>query len=264
MFFAASKVLAFLTVPSNVFISLIIAGSILLFTRFMRAGRRLIVLGTLLIVLVGLSPVGLMLLQTLEDRFPSWDESRGPPVGFIVLGGALDPDLSAARRTPALDGSAERLTIIADLARRYPLTRFIYSGGSGSLFGGRAEADFVLPLLESFGISRERITLEAQSRNTAENAEFSKKLAAPKPGERWVIVTTGVHMPRAVGAFRAVGFEVEPFPVDWRTRGAAESFGLYSVFVAGLGAFDAAVREIVGLGMYRVTGRSSELFPAPR
>jgi uncharacterized SAM-binding protein YcdF (DUF218 family) len=224
----------------------------------------MIVLGVLLIIVIGLSPLGLALLRVLEDRFPAWDETHGPPpVGFIVLGGALDPDLSAARRTPVLDGSAERLTVVAALAQRYPAAKFIYSGGNGSLFGGLAEADYALSLFESFNVPRERVTLERNSRNTAENAEFSKALASPKAGDRWVVVTTGVHMPRAIGAFRAAGFDVEAYPVDWRTRGPAETFSVYSVFIAGLGSLDAATREFVGLAMYRLTGRSTELFPAP-
>jgi uncharacterized SAM-binding protein YcdF (DUF218 family) len=264
MFFVASKILAFLVVPSNILISLIVVGTALLYTRFARTGRRLVVTGAVLIVLVGLSPLGSILLRVLEDRFPAWDATRGAPIGFIVLGGALDPDMSTARRTPVIDGSAERLTIVAELARRYPSARFIYSGGNGNLLGGAAEADHVAPLLESFGIAKDRIVIERNARNTAENAAFSKALAAPKSGDRWVVVTTGTHMPRAIGAFRAAGFDVEAYPVDWRTGGASETFGVYAVFAAGLGTFDAATREFVGLLAYRLTARTSELFPAPR
>ena len=67
-----------------------------------------------------------------------------------------------------------------------------------------------------------------------------------------------------LGAFRAAGFDVEAYPVDWRTGGASETFSLYTAFTVGLGNFDAAIREFVGLVAYRLTGRSSELFPAPR
>jgi len=264
MFFVVSKLFAFFIVPSNILIALIVIGAALLFTRRARAGRRLIVVGVVVIVGIGLSPLGLVLQRTLEDRFPAWDETRGAPAGFIILGGALDPDMSAVRRTPVIDGSAERLTIVAALARRYPSAKFIYSGGNGSLFSGLAEADYVLELLESFGVPRERVTLERESRNTAENAAFSKALARPSPGDRWVVVTTGVHMPRAIGAFRATGFDVEAYPVDWRTRGAAETFGVSSAIIGGLGSLDAAMRELVGLAVYWLTGRSSELFPAPR
>ena len=58
--------------------------------------------------------------------------------------------------------------------------------------------------------------MERRSRNTQENAEFSKALVAPKEGERWLLVTSAFHMPRSVGLFRKAGFAVEPYPVDWR------------------------------------------------
>jgi uncharacterized SAM-binding protein YcdF (DUF218 family) len=172
--------------------------------------------------------------------------------------------VSEARGTPSLNGSAERLTIITELARRFPSARIIYSSGSGNLFGGPAEADHVVALLESFGVARQRIETERKSRNTAENATLSKALAQPKPGERWVMVTSGTHMPRAIGVFRAAGFEVEAYPVDWRTQGPNESLSWVPVFTAGLGTMDAAAREFVGLTAYWLSGQSSELFPAPR
>jgi uncharacterized SAM-binding protein YcdF (DUF218 family) len=179
------------------------------------------------------------------------------------LGGALDPDITAARGSPAIDGSAERITVVAALARRYPDTKFIYSSGSAGVFGGLAEADYVMPLFESFGIPRERVTLESRSRNTAENAQFSKVLAMPKPGDRWVVITSAIHMPRAIGAFRAAGFSVEAYPVDWHTRGEADRFTVFTRFLSGLGATDAAAHELIGLAMYRLTGRSSEWLPSP-
>ncbi len=262
MFFVASKVLAFLVVPSNILIGLVIAGALLLYTRYALWGRRLIAAGLALIVIVGVSPVGLALLRVLEDRFQPWSDAGGAPAGFVVLGGALDPVITAARGTPALDGSAERLTIVAALARRYPQARFIYTGGNAGLAGGPAEADYVPALLASFGIARDRVVIEREARNTAENAAFSKALAAPKPGERWALVTSGVHMPRAIATFRAAGFDVEPFPVDWRTAGPQQALGLSPVLTAGLGAFDAAAREFIGLAVYRLTGRSAELLPS--
>ena len=68
----------------------------------------------------------------------------------------------------------------------------------------------------------ERVTAEEQSRNTVENAVFSKLLAMPQAGERWRLVTSAFHMPRAMGTFRQAGFPVEAYPVDWRTRGTED------------------------------------------
>jgi uncharacterized SAM-binding protein YcdF (DUF218 family) len=95
-----------------------------------------------------------------------------------------------------------------------------------------------------------------------ENAEFSRALAAPKPGERWLLVTSAFHMPRAMGLFRAAQFPVEAYPVDWRTAAGDRLFPFDTVS-AGLRRTDTAVREWVGLIGYRLTGRSRTLFPGP-
>ena len=120
-----------------------------------------------------------------------------------------------------------------------------------------------LRLLESLGIPRARITLEDRSRNTVENAVLSKAIAQPKPGERWLLVTSAHHLPRAVGVFRKAGFPVEAYPVDWRTRGPEDALRPFASVGDGLRRSDTAVREWVGLAVYWLTGRSSELFPAP-
>jgi uncharacterized SAM-binding protein YcdF (DUF218 family) len=70
-------------------------------------------------------------------------------------------------------------------------------------------------------------------------------------------------MPRAIGCFRRAGFEVEAYPVDWRTRGESDLFGLFGGLAAGLARTDAAMREWAGLLAYWLTGRTSALFPAP-
>lgn len=264
MFFELSKTLGFFAAPSNALIALGVFGVVLMATRFARAGRRLMVTSILLLAMFGLSPFANALLLPLEQRFPPWDASRGAPHGIIVLGGAIGPGVSGARGTAALDEAAERVTVVADLARRYPAARIVYSGGSGSLFLREgSESDFAVPLFESFGIARERILVESRSRNTVENAVFTKALVKPAPGERWLLVTSACHMPRSMGIFRAAGFAVEAHPVDWRTRGAEDLLRPFIRVGDGLARTDTAMREWVGLLAYWLTGRSSEFFPGP-
>jgi uncharacterized SAM-binding protein YcdF (DUF218 family) len=264
MFFVLSKVLGFFAAPSNLIIMLGLAGAGLLCTRFARLGWRLAIASLVLLAIFGFSPLGNALMVSLEQRFPRWDPARGEPDGMVVLGGMVTPDVSAARNEVALNESAERLTVVAELARRYPRARIVFSGGSGSLlYRDETEAEFAVRLLESFGIARDRIAMEDQSRNTMENAEYSRRLAQPKADERWLLVTSAHHMPRAVGVFRHVGFAVEAHPVDWRTRGVADTLRPFATVGQGLQRTDTAVREWVGLVVYRLTGRTSELFPAP-
>lgn len=264
MFFILSKILGFFALPSNILITLGVVGVVLMATRYARAGRRLAGASIIVLAIAGLSPLGNALILPLEQRFPPWDAAHGAPDGTVVLGGAFDTIVSAGRGEIALTDAAERMTIVAELARRYPAVRIVFSGGSGQLvFQGATESDLALRLFESFGIARDRIILEGRARNTTENARFSKELAAPKPGERWLLVTSAYHMPRAIGVFRKEGFAVEAYPVDWRTRGPVDVTRPFESLGDGLKRTDTAAREWVGLLMYWSSGRTSALFPAP-
>jgi uncharacterized SAM-binding protein YcdF (DUF218 family) len=156
------------------------------------------------------------------------------------------------------------LTILAKLAREYPNARILFTSGDASLLGNKpAEADYVMPLLESFGIPPGRVLLENKARNTAENAAFAKRMLQPKAGERWLLVTSAQHMPRAVGCFRHIGFEVEPYPVDWKTY-PRPRFPIARIFSLGMARADDAVHEWEGLLVYWLTGRIDTLLPDPR
>jgi uncharacterized SAM-binding protein YcdF (DUF218 family) len=105
--------------------------------------------------------------------------------------------------------------------------------------------------------------MERRARNTQENAEFSRALAAPKSGERWLLVTSAFHMPRSVGLFRKAGCAVEPYPVSWLVGGRADLFKFSVLSLEGLDRVDVGVREWMGLAAYRISGKTSEFFPGP-
>lgn len=268
MFFILSKTLGILTVPSNVLGIMALVGFILLRTRWARAGRRLLIFCLVLFLILGMLPVGRALIAALEERFPAWAVNGAAPDGIVVLGGPISPAHSTARGTIEFGSGVERLTVIPALARRFPNARILYSGGNPSLTGdGLPEAPFARQLLESFGVPRERILTEDRSRNTAENAAFSKALVNPKPGERWLLVTSAAHMPRAMGAFRKAGFPVEAYPVDWQTFPSADPWWRWlrpSLSpMRGWAALNDAAKEWVGLLAYWLAGHTSELFPGP-
>ena len=263
MFFILSKTVAHLLLPSNLLIITGLAGTALLVTRWRHAGVCALAVSSILLAGAGFLPVGTMLLHGLENRFPPWDSARGAPDGIVVLGNAIARELSASFGEPVLGGSGSRIFAMAKLARAYPGARIIYSGGDSSLFGNQSrETDFVYPVLDTLGIPRERVLLEPRSRNTAENAAFTKQLVDPRPGERWLLVTSAVHMPRAMGCFRKVGFPVEAYPVGWRTTRQLDWTWKRSLS-EGIDRLDAAAYEWIGLLAYRLTGRTAELFPAP-
>lgn len=265
MFYYLSKIFGFFAIPSNLLILVGLVGALLLRTRFARTGWRLAIASLALLAVVGLSPVGNALIVPLEQRFPPWEPASGAPDGIVVLGGAITPEVSRVRNDVALNEAAERITVVVDLARRYPDARIIFSGGTPTLvFDEVPESQFALRLFESLGLPKGRVIAEDKSRNTIENALFSKAIAQPKAGERWLLVTSAYHMPRAVGAFRKAGFAVEPHPVDWRTGGTVDALKPFATLGDGLRRTDTAVREWLGLFAYWLTGRSSELFPGPQ
>jgi len=264
LFFVLSKTLGVLVLPTNFLIVLALIGALLSLTRFARAGRRLMIAAIVLLAVAAFSPLGNMLLYPLESRFPPWSAAQGAPDGIVVLGGPIDADLSVAHGMAVITSSPDRIVAAAALAHKYPNARIVFSGGSSSLISNeQREADYAAALFESLGIDKTRLIMDRDSRNTYENAVFSKKLAAPKPGERWLLVTSAFHMPRAIGLFRKVGFAVEPYPVDWRVGRGADVFAFTQFSLDGLLRTDVGMREWLGLVVYRLAGRTDTLFPRP-
>jgi uncharacterized SAM-binding protein YcdF (DUF218 family) len=262
MYFLLSKTIGTLLTPSNFIVTLAVTGLVLILCRLPVVGRRLILAAALLLGICGLSPIGTLLLLPLEKRFPAESVLQGAPNGVIVLGGSIDLELSAARGFAVFPTGADRFVAAAELARRYPEIPVIFTGGSSALMGGGAgEADFALDLFERLGLPRDRIFVEGRARNTIENAAFTKAMASPKPGDRWMLVTSAYHMPRSVGVFRTAGFSVMPCPTDWLTAGSFKWFStdrpLYALRRTDLGA-----REWMGLVADWIFGRSKELFPS--
>lgn len=263
MFFLLSKTVAFLFLPSNFLILCGAAGVILLLTRWRRIGVWLAGLSLLVMALVSLLPVGALLLSILESRFPPWDPGKGAPDGIVVLGGAIDTSTSAAYGEPMVNADAGRVLAMLKLARAFPDVRIVYTSGDASLMAdGVAEASFVYPLLDGLGVPRSRVILETKSRNTFENAIFTKAIVQPKPGERWLLVTSAFHMPRAVGCFHEAGFTVEAYPANWYTLPTGAS-GTGRSAANGLRMLDIAAHEALGLLAYRITGKTNALLPAP-
>ncbi len=265
MLFIPSKIIGFMILPSNAVACLGVLGLLLLLKTNKRGGVIALTLCVIMMISFGLSPLSNVMLLPLSERFPAWQASGGEPDGIIVLGGAINPAASAARGSLELDASAERIFAMLDLARRYPKAKIVFSGGSGNLIHDSvAEAPFAGRLLEQFGLANGRVILEDDSRTTAENAAETRRLVAPKPGERWLLVTSAFHMPRSVAAFRAVGLDIEAYPVDFRTGGWADALNSFDKISAGLARADVAAHEWVGLVGLWLTGRSNELLPSPK
>jgi len=266
MFFSISKTVGQLADPAVLLLLLFSIGTVLLTVGGRRRrglGVGLVTAATSAFLFLSIVPIGDWLLAPLEDRFARLADIAPPPDGIVVLGGAIDSVVSRGRGMTALGPSAERMTAMTMLARRFPDARLVFTGGSGRLLHADArEAHFVAAFLAEQGIDPARLTIEDESRNTFENAAHTLRLVRPDPGERWLIVTSARHMPRSVGVFRAVGWSVVPYPVNYLTPGVRMPLLVFQP-MAGLFKTRSALREWAGLAVYRMTGRTKELFPAP-
>src|ERR1700733_255721 len=263
MYFYLSKTLGVLAVPSNFIVLVIICGLLLWRSRFARLGRWLGIAGVVMLLIAGMTPLGTALLVPLENRFPPWDAKRGPPTGIIVLGGVINMHLSFLRNEISLDSSANRLIAAVELYRRYPTARIVFTGGNSNLvFKEAAESRFAARFLEDLGVPSDDIILDNAARNTMENAIDAKKMIDPKPGERWLLITSAAHLPRAMGLFQAAGFPVEACPVDYKTGGWRDVLEVPSP-LGGFTRLDTAAHEWEGLLVDWITGRSPALLPGP-
>lgn len=227
-----------------------------------RLGFVLATLGFVGMVAGAALPLGVWMLAPLENRFAAPEPLPAKVDGIVVLGGAIQPGLSIARKTPALNGNAERLTVFAELVRRYPEAKAVFTGGPGRREGGPREADIFERLLPALGLEPSRIIFERASRTTHDNAVMAKEIAKPEAGQVWLLVTSARHMPRAVGAFRKAGWTVVPVPADYRTAptvGFSLGFGLSG----GLERMNDAAYEWFALLSYYLAGKTDALFPEP-
>ena len=269
MFFYLAKAVWFVLQPSTLIALLIGYGAILIWTGWARWGRRFVSIGAILLLVVSLSPLGNALILPLEDRFPRADLDRPPaPAGLIILGGAENRLVGSARKAPTLNEAGERLLEGAILAQRFPDAKVAFSGGdAGILYKSDSEAQGAADILTRLGVSRDRLILEANARDTYENAIYLKKELVGEGAfgrdARWLLITSAYHMPRSIGAFRQAGFDVEPWPVDYRTRGRQDFSKPFDKVSEGLRRVDTATREWVGLLAYWLTGRANALFPSP-
>jgi len=262
-----SKMLGLLAQPSSLAVVAILAGLVLM--RRGVASRRALGLawgGVLVLLVGGFTPLGNVLVLPLEQRFAAVPPpAPGDRVdGIILLGGFEDGWVSTGRGGLGLNEAAERVTEGLRLALRHRQAKVVFTGGVGGLMASNVEATgAVADFLAEAGVARERLILEGRSRNTYENALFTRDLVRPAEGERWYLVTSAFHMPRAVGLFRKAGFDVIAYPVDYRTRGAEDLARFFERIPQGLLRLDLGANEWLGLIASRALGRTDALFPAP-
>ena len=263
MTFVLGKIFWLLAAPGNFLVLLLVLGAVQLAFSRRRRGFGCVAAATLGMAAIAVLPIGEWLLLPLENRFPVPAPLPEKVDGIIVLGGPVEDIITEARGQVALNDAAARLTEAEVLARRFRSARVVVTGGDRYVLAtGFPEAAIMRDFLTARGIEAGRITTENRSRTTWENAVYGREVAEPRPGETWLLVTSALHMPRAVGCFRKAGWTVLPYPVDYRTTGTFSAAPALS-FAHELELVTAATKEWIGLAAYRVLGHTDALFPAP-
>ena len=259
LFLIASKTVWLLIRPETLLVVLFAAAFVLLQLGRSVAGSRTLAIALILTLVIGVVPVGNLLLNPQERAYSSRPIVI-EPAGILVLGGAEDEAPDYAGKVAQVNHAGDRLIAAVQLARQYPDAVVLYTGGKVALTPVAAGAFEVGPdILRQLGLSEDRMIVEGRSRTTAENAVLSHAMAPEAEGP-WILVTSAFHMPRALGTFCAAGWRnLVPYPTDYRGGQIFEQIGWN--LAENLDELNIGVKEWVGLLAYRVTGRSGAFFP---
>lgn len=228
--------------------------ALLMLVRWRRPAMAMLWSGLLVLGLLGFQALPDALLRPLENRYPVPAAAVVErQVGVIVLGGAVGhPDSFEAHGQVPLGEAAERMTVPVALLRQYPALELVFSGGEGRLLvTGVTESQLAQAFYQQQGLDMAKVRLENGSRTTRENAQQVAKMLGERCQQPWLLVTSAWHMPRSMAEFEAVGCQVTPYPVDFRTAGET-SLTEYSVAYS-LVRWQVALHEWLGLWVYGLT-----------
>ena len=264
MFFILSKIFWVLMQPLNLLCALGALGWAAR-RRWPTLGQKLMNGALVLIIIIGILPIGTFAITWLERQYPTPQSLPDPVDGIIVLGGPFEAARTKKTGQLVVNDQIDRALCFASLARKYPNARLAFTGGTGDILNPDAnESDDAKIFFDLIGLSNRNIIYESQSRNTYENAVFTKKLMTPKSDETWVVTTSAYHMPRTVATFAKVGWDIIPYQCDLRTDGTYSLFRGLPNIAGNFSLMNLAIKEIFGMIVYRITGKSAFIFTHPQ
>ncbi|MBL6852387.1 MAG: YdcF family protein, partial [Alphaproteobacteria bacterium] len=222
-----------------------------------RAGlaRGLVIFTLLALTALATMPLAPLVAKPLEDAYPRPSRPPAHVDGIVVLSSGVRTGIAWSRGTLSDSSTNLRMAAAADLVRHYPGAKLIFSGTSGGTAAQRAyEFEVVEDIFRGLGLAPGRALYEKDSRDTWENLVFSKRMARPKSGETWLLVTSATHMRRAMGIARRIGWTMMPWPSDYDSasdlRYQPRSFASDDLLI-----LTRALHEWVALAVYWMRGR---------
>lgn len=250
--FVFKKFAAALLMPLGFsFVILVIGWFLLFFRRRFREAKALILIGILALAIASIGPVSNMLTAPLETRYPPLDSNNLPRnISYIVvLGGGLAGDDQDPVRAELSRATLSRLIEGIRIYRMYPGSKLILSGGK--VFAQVSESEVMSQKARSLGVSGNDIILE----NNSPDTESQARLIKPFVRERnFILVTSAIHMQRAMGLFRREGMEPVAAPTDYLPKAAGDP-RRYFPQSAALGKSEAALNEYIGMLWSRIRGK---------
>lgn len=251
-FYALSKILDVLFEP----LAWALALGALAALRLRGRPARVVVASLTLLYAFALPLVADLLWRGLEAGVVGTYRPEGEPYeAAILLGGPADNNARDLPEAFAYNENVERVLATYELLRTgRALAAIASSGPIDPPWRAPSEAHLLVEQLARWGVDRERLVVEPQSRNTVENARETAKIVRARGYKRLVLITSAYHMPRALGCFRAAGLEVDTLPVDYR---APLTIGRSPLPRAdALARSTMALRELAGRLIYRARGYS--------
>jgi len=256
MYVYLSKILPLFVMPISVVLVLLVLGFLFLWNGWRMTGRSMVLVGALVLWLASTPFAASTLYSDLEARYPPTPLSKLPSGDCVVLlGGVVGPAMPP-RVDIELNAAVDRVYKTAQLQRAGKAKYVIVTAGNQPWSDSPwAEADLIRDLLVEWGVPKDAIFLEGSSRNTRENAIYSKNLIDSINCQTALLVTSAAHMPRAVAAFQSAGVSVVPVSTDVQVveQGTLSA----AVLLPNAGALamtSDAIREWIGMWVYRMQG----------
>lgn len=263
MLYILYQLIKYAVYPFSWVMALLSALAVLLFLPLspqrLRLLRELAVLALCLLILLSNTYVANILVGLIESRYPPFSPEVGKTFDVIVVLGGGVAGKGTLRPTDELSGASEKRTVCgAELFAKKLAPRILFSGRGWAFSGDEpSEGSVMKAFAVQLGVPAEASLIEAQSRNTYENAIEAKRIVGDAS---ILLVTSAAHIPRALGLFRKQGFEVTPFPCGYLVAnqpGEAWSGDPFDL-IPDLDAFSRSsmvITEFVGLLVYRISGK---------
>ncbi len=252
-----AKILTQLAYPLTLCLVLVPLGLALRGVRWRRLGAAGIVLGVGVLLVFSLPEVSFRLRAGLERQFQPQEAAAYPSAdAILVLGGGIEGARSPWRDMPNLAAAADRVWFGAKLYHSGRAPRVILSGGAFDDDPAlQREAPAMAAFMEDLGVPASALLLEATSRNTWENAVESRRLMQEHGIERVLLVTSALHMRRALAIFRQLDIAVIPAPTDFEAAPPSGPVVLrWLPDAEALFGSSRALKEYLGDFAYRLRG----------